>query len=103
MYAIVKISGEQFDVTPSQKLYVPHIQSEEGDILTFSDLLLFANESSVKVGNPFLSNASVQARVIGHFKDDKVIVFKKKRRKGYRVKRGHRQIYTQLQITSIVG
>lgn len=103
MYAIVKISGEQFNVNPSEKLYVPHIQSEVGDILTFNDVLLYANETAVKVGNPFLSNSSVVVKVLGHVKDDKVIVFKKKRRKGYRVKRGHRQLYTQIEISSING
>lgn len=103
MYAIVKIAGEQFKVAMSDKLFVPYFQSEVGEIVTFNDILFFANETVVKVGNPVLSNAAVVAKVLSHVKDDKVVVFKKKRRKGYRVKRGHRQNYTQIEITGVNG
>ena len=102
MYAVVEIAGQQYKVNPSEKLYVPRLEGDVDSTVTFEKVLLLADDKSVKVGNPVVSGASVAAKVLAHVKDDKVTVFKKKRRKGYRVKRGHRQQYTRLQIDEIV-
>src|SRR3990172_189349 len=101
MYAVVEIAGQQYKVNPSEKLYVPRLEGVVDSVVKFDKVLLLANDKGVKVGNPVVSGSSVEAKVLGHVKDDKVIVFKKKKRKGYRVKRGHRQQYTQIEITSI--
>lgn len=101
MYAVVEISGQQFRVNQSEKLYVPKLDAAVDSTVKFDKVLLFANDGGVKVGSPTVQGAVVEAKVLGHVKDDKVIVFKKKRRKGYRVRRGHRQQYTQVEITSI--
>ncbi|MFA6541686.1 MAG: 50S ribosomal protein L21 [Bacteroidota bacterium] len=101
MYAVVEIAGQQYRVNPTEKLYVPKLEGAVDSVVTFDKVLLLADDKSVKVGNPLVSGASVAAKVLAHVKDDKVIVFKKKKRKGYRVKRGHRQQYTQIEITSI--
>jgi large subunit ribosomal protein L21 len=101
MYAVVEIAGQQFRVNPSEKLYVPKLEGEVDSVVKFDKVLLLANDKQITVGNPVIKGSSVEAKVLGHVKDDKVIVFKKKRRKGYRVKRGHRQQYTQIEITSI--
>lgn len=101
MYAVVEIAGQQFRVNPLEKLYVPKLEGEVDSIVKFDKVLLLANDTKITVGNPVIKGSSVEAKVLGHVKDDKVIVFKKKRRKGYRVKRGHRQQYTQIEITSI--
>ncbi len=100
MYAIVDISGKQFKVQPDTKLYVPRQQAEVGDTLTFDRVLLVSGDD-IQVGAPTVGGASVTAKVLGHVKGDKVIVFKKKRRKGYRVKNGHRQPYTQISIDAL--
>jgi large subunit ribosomal protein L21 len=101
MYAIVNIAGKQFRVTQSQKLYVPLLESEVGAKVEFGNVLLLADDAGVTVGTPVLSGASVTATILGHMKDEKVIVFKKKRRKGYRKLNGHRQQFTQIEIDSI--
>ncbi|HAP36388.1 MAG TPA: 50S ribosomal protein L21 [Bacteroidetes bacterium] len=101
MYAVVEIAGQQYRVNPSEKLYVSKLENDVDSVVKFDKVLLRADEKTVIVGNPTVKGASVEAKVLGHSKDDKVIVFKKKRRKGYRVKRGHRQQYTQIEITSI--
>lgn len=101
MYAVVEIAGQQYKVNPLEKLFVPKLESAVDSIIKFDKVLLIANEKGVKIGAPVLAGSSVEAKVLGHVKDDKVIVFKKKRRKGYRVKRGHRQQYTQIEIMSI--
>lgn len=101
MYAIVNIAGKQFKVSSGQKLYVPRIQAEAGDIVSFEQVLLVSSEAGVAVGTPTVAGAAVEAEVLQHLKADKVIVFKKKRRKGYRVKNGHRQPYTQISVKSI--
>lgn len=101
MYAVVEIAGQQYRVNPSEKLYVPKLEGDVDSVVKFEKVLLLANDKGVKVGNPTVKGSTVEAKVLGHMKDDKVIVFKKKRRKGYRVKRGHRQQYTQIEITSI--
>ena len=100
MYAIVDIGGKQFKVEKDQKLYVPRLQAEIGDTVTFDRVLLTSGDGTVKVGTPVVSGASVSAKVLDHVKGDKIIVFKKKRRKGYTVKNGHRQPYTQIAIDS---
>jgi large subunit ribosomal protein L21 len=101
MYAVIEIAGNQYKVNPADKLYVPRLNSEVGSSVKFDKVLLVADDKAIKVGSPVVSGASVEAKVLAHLKDDKVIVFKKKKRKGYRVKRGHRQQYTQIEITSI--
>ena len=100
MYAIVDISGKQFKVQQDAKLYVPRQQAEVGDTLTFDRVLLVSGDE-VQVGTPTVSGASVSATVLDHVKGDKIVVFKKKRRKGYRVKNGHRQPYTQISIDAL--
>ncbi|MEM6767165.1 MAG: 50S ribosomal protein L21 [Bacteroidota bacterium] len=101
MYAIVNIKGFQFKVEEGQELYVNRLAEEEGDTVTFEEVLLLDNEGSVSVGKPLVEGASVSAKVVEHVKDKKVIVFKKKRRKGYRVKNGHRQYLSKIEIESI--
>ncbi|MEM8897145.1 MAG: 50S ribosomal protein L21 [Bacteroidota bacterium] len=101
MYAIVNIKGFQFKVEEGQELYVNRLEQEEGDSVTFEEVLLLDNDGSVSVGKPLVAGASVSAKVVEHVKDNKVIVFKKKRRKGYRVKNGHRQHLSKIEIESI--
>jgi large subunit ribosomal protein L21 len=101
MFAVVDVMGQQLKVSPSERVFVPSLASEVGAIVKFDKVLLVSDESGVKIGNPFVKKVAVQAKVLGHLKDDKVIVFKKKRRKGYRVRRGHRQHYTEVEITAI--
>ena len=101
MYAIVDIAGKQFKVQKDQKLYVHRLQEEEGKKVKLDQVLLIDNDGKVKVGTPKVSGASVEAKVLQHLKGDKVIVFKKKRRKGYKVRNGHRQHLTQIQIENI--
>lgn len=103
MYAIVDIAGKQFRVQQDDKLYVPRLKAEVGDSLTFDRVLLVSDNGSVSVGTPVVEGATVEATVLNHVKADKVIVFKKKRRKGYRVKNGHRQPYTQISITGLTA
>ena len=103
MYAIVEIAGHQFKVEKDQKVFVNRLQTEEGKNVTFDNVLLLADGSKVTVGAPAIDGAQVGAKVLKHLKGDKVIVFKKKRRKGYRVKNGHRQSLTEIQIESIVA
>ena len=103
MYAIVEIAGHQFKVEKDQKVFVNRLQTEEGKKVTFDNVLLLADGSNVTVGAPAIDGAQVGAKVLKHLKGDKVIVFKKKRRKGYRVKNGHRQSLTEIQIESIVA
>jgi large subunit ribosomal protein L21 len=103
MYAIVEIAGQQFKVEKDQKVFVHRLQTEEGKKVTFDNVLLLADGSKVTVGAPAIDGASVGAKVLKHLKGDKVIVFKKKRRKGYRVKNGHRQALTEIQIESIAA
>ena len=86
MYAIVEIAGQQFKVAKDQKVFVHRLKEEEGKKVTFSNVLLIGNDASVTVGAPAIKGAAVEAKILKHLKGDKVIVFKKKRRKGYRVK-----------------
>ena len=101
MYAVVEIQGSQFKVSKNQKLYVNRLQGKEGTKVSFDNVLLVDEDGKVKVGTPKVSGAVVEAKIISHQKDDKVIVFKKKRRKGYKVKNGHRQLLTELLIEKI--
>ncbi len=103
MFAIVTIAGQQFKVEKDQEIFVHKMDAEEGDSVSFDQVNLVDNGGTVNVGTPQLAGASVSATVLGHQKGDKVIVFKKKRRKGYRVKNGHRQSFTKIKINSIVG
>lgn len=101
MFAIVDISGQQMKVESGKFVYVNRIALEEGAGLTLDKVLLVENNGSTRIGQPFVAGASVKATVLRHVRDDKVIVFKKKKRKGYKVKRGHRQHLTQLRIEAI--
>ena len=103
MYAIVEIAGQQFKVEKDQKVFVHRLQTEEGKKVAFDNVLLLADGDKVTVGAPAIDGAQVGAKVLKHLKGDKVIVFKKKRRKGYRVKNGHRQAFTEIQIENIVA
>ena len=102
MYAIVEIAGQQFKVEKDQQIFVHRLDNEEGSKVEFDKVLLIDNGGKVNVGAPAISGAKVTAKVLGHMKGDKVIVFKKKRRKGYKVKNGHRQSFSQIEIQSIV-
>ena len=101
MYAIVDIAGQQFKVEKDQKLYVHRLEVEEGKKVSFDKVLLLDTGNKVSVGDPVVKGASVDAKVISHMKSDKVLVFKKKRRKGYQKLNGHRQYMTQIQIEDI--
>ena len=101
MYAVVEIQGSQFKVEKDQKLFVNRIDAKEGSKISFDNVLLLDDGKKVQVGKPNLSGTSVEAKVVAHIKDDKVIVFKKKRRKGYKVKNGHRQPITEIIIQGI--
>jgi len=101
MFAIVTIAGQQMKVSAGQEIFVHQLEANEGDTVTFNDVLLLENEGSTTLGTPVISSASVSATVIGHQKGDKVIVFKKKRRKGYKKKNGHRQSFTKIKINTI--
>ena len=101
MYVIVDIGGKQFRVGEKQKIFVPRMDVEVGKKVKIKEVLLVSKDGSVSVGNPHVKGATVDATVLDHVKGDKVIVFKKKRRKGYRVKNGHRQPFTQLEINKI--
>jgi large subunit ribosomal protein L21 len=103
MYAIVEIAGQQFKVEKEKKLYVQLLEAAEGDSVDFDKVLLVDNDGQVAVGTPTVNGAKVTAKVLEHVKGDKVLVFKKKRRKGYKKLNGHRQQFTQIQIENIVG
>lgn len=101
MYAIVDIAGKQFKVAKDQFIYAPKMEGEAGANVSFENVLLIDNGGKVEVGAPTVNGAKVSGRILEHVKGDKVIVFKKKRRKGYVLKNGHRQQYTKVQIESI--
>ncbi|WP_224484094.1 50S ribosomal protein L21 [Robertkochia aurantiaca] len=103
MYAIVEIAGQQFKVAKDQKVFVHRLAGEEGQKVTFDNVLLLDNDGDVTLGAPAIDGAAVEAKVLKHLKGDKVIVFKKKRRKGYRVKNGHRQALTEIVIEDILA
>jgi len=103
MYAIVEIAGHQFKVEKDQKVFVNRLATEEGKEVSFDNVLLVGDGDNVTIGAPAIDGAQVSAKILRHLKGDKVIVFKKKRRKGYRVKNGHRQSLTEIVIESITG
>ncbi|MCB9235768.1 MAG: 50S ribosomal protein L21 [Bacteroidia bacterium] len=101
MYAIVNIQGQQMKVQENQEIFVNRLAEEEGAKVEFNEVLLFDKDGKVTVGQPVVSGASVKATIISHLQGDKVIVFKKKRRKGYRKKNGHRQQLSKIRIEGI--
>ncbi len=101
MYAVVEIAGTQVKVSPSDKVFVPKISSEIGSKIKFDKVLLTGDDKKASVGSPYVKGAVVEAKVLRHVKDETVIVLKKKKRKGYRVRNGHRQQYTEIEITSL--
>ena len=103
MYAIVEIAGQQFKVSKDLKVYVNRLSNEEGSKVSFDKVLLLDDAGTITLGAPAVEGASVEAKVLQHLKGDKVIVFKKKRRKGYKKRNGHRQYLTQIVIESIVA
>ena len=103
MFAIVEINGQQFKVEEGQEIFVHQINEEEGKAVTLDQVLLIDNDGKTSIGTPILDSASVKATILEHRKGDKVIVFKKKRRKGYKVKNGHRQHFTKIKVDSIVA
>lgn len=103
MYAIVEMAGQQFKVAKDQKVYVHRLQEEEGKKVTFDKVLLLEDGGDVTIGAPVIDGAAVEAKIVKHLKGDKVIVFKKKRRKGYQKKNGHRQYLTEIVVESIVA
>lgn len=101
MYAIVEIAGQQFKVEKNQLIFVHRLDGEEGAALDFEKVLLIEDDKNIKVGTPTVEGAKVSAKIISHLKGDKVIVFKKKRRKGYKKKNGHRQYFSKISIENI--
>ena len=101
MFAVVDIAGQQLKVSPSERVYVPRLSNEVGSTVKFDRVLLVSDDTGVKIGHPFVSSVAIEAKILGHVKDEKVIVFKKKKRKGYRLRRGHRQQYSEIEITGI--
>jgi large subunit ribosomal protein L21 len=103
MYAIVEIAGQQFKVEEGRKIFVHRLEAGEGKQLEFDRVLLIEDEGKITIGEPTIKDAFVEGRVLDHMRGDKVIVFKKKRKKGYRIKNGHRQNFTEVEIISING
>ncbi|MBU2060741.1 MAG: 50S ribosomal protein L21 [Bacteroidetes bacterium] len=103
MYAIVEIAGQQFKVSKDLKVYVHRLANEEGSKISFDKVLLLDDNGTITLGAPAIEGASVEAKVLQHLKGDKVIVFKKKRRKGYKKRNGHRQYLTQIVIEGITA
>ena len=101
MYAIVNIAGQQFKVEKDQQIIVNRLEGEEGKKVDIKDVLLVDDGGKIKIGAPMIKGASVSATIVGHFRGDKIIIFKKKRRKGYAKKTGHRQDLTKIQISGI--
>jgi large subunit ribosomal protein L21 len=101
MFAVVDILGQQFKVAENIKYYVPRLKEDIDSEVIFDSVLVLSNDKNVKIGSPSVKGAKVTAKVLEHIKDDKVIIFKKKRRKGYQKKQGHRQELTRIEITKI--
>jgi large subunit ribosomal protein L21 len=101
MFAIVTIAGQQFKVVEGQEIFVHQLEANEGDNVSFDQVLLVGKDDTTSIGTPVVDGAAVKATVLGHQKGDKVLVFKKKRRKGYQKMNGHRQSFTKLKIDSI--
>lgn len=103
MYAIVEIAGQQFKVKKDQKVFVHRLPQAEGDSVKFDNVLLLDNEGTISIGAPAIEGAAVAAKILRHLKGDKVIVFKKKRRKGYKKKNGHRQYLTEILVEEVIA
>jgi len=101
MYAIVDIAGKQFKVAKDQYIYAPRMEGDAGTSVSFDKVLLVDNDGKIDIGAPAVAGVKVSGKILEHVKGDKVIIFKKKRRKGYAVKNGHRQQFTKIQIESI--
>ncbi len=101
MFAVVNIAGQQFKVTENMKYYVPRLKAEPESEITFEEVLIFSDGKKTSIGTPTVKGMKVKAKVLEHVKDEKVIVFKKKRRKSYKVKNGHRQLLTRIEVTKI--
>jgi large subunit ribosomal protein L21 len=102
MFAVFETGGKQFRAEPGGRVRVPSLDAEPGEMVTFDQVLLAADGEDIKVGAPTLSGASVRAEILRHGRDRKVIVFKRKRRKGYRKKQGHRQGFTEIRVDEVV-
>ena len=102
MYAVFRTGGKQFRAEPGKKLRVPTMEGEPGSSVTFQDVLLASDGKDVQVGAPMVEGAKVKAEVVRHGRDRKIVVFKRKRRKGYRRKQGHRQGFTEIRIDEIL-
>jgi large subunit ribosomal protein L21 len=103
MFAIVDISGRQMKLEPGRFVYVNRMNHAEGEEVVLDKVMLVENDGTTRIGKPYVAGATVKATVLSHLRDDKVIVFKKKRRKGYKKRNGHRQDLTKLQISAIIG
>ena len=103
MYVIVEIAGQQFKAEKGRKLYVHRLKEEVGSSVSFDKVLLTENDGQVKVGTPVVKGATVKCKILKHLKDDKVLVFKKKRRKGYQTLNGHRQYFSKVVIKEVVA
>ncbi len=101
MFAVVEIAGKQFTVSPNDTIVVPTLNEKAGTKLKFDRIMLLGSEKEIRVGNPLVTGANVEATVVRDVRGDKVMLLKKKKRKGYRVKKGHRQNYTEVKITAI--
>lgn len=101
MFAVFKSGDKQFRAEPGAKIRIPSIDAEPGDSVTFDEVLLSSDDGDVKVGTPLVDGAQVTAEVVRHGRDDKIIVFKRKRRKGYRKKQGHRQGFTEILVNEV--
>jgi large subunit ribosomal protein L21 len=101
MYAIVDIAGQQFRVEKDKVIKVPYLNKEVGESVEFDKVLLVGSEKNVKIGQPVVEKSKVSAKILAHGRDDKVIIWKKKKRKGYQLKKGHRQNFTRIQIEKI--
>jgi len=101
MFAVVEIAGQQYKVSKADTIHVPKLESEVGQKVTFEKVLVVGDDKQTRIGAPYISGTLVEAKVVKHLRDDKVTVFKKNRRKGYKVRRGHRQQYTTLEITKV--
>jgi len=101
MIAVIEINGQQLKVSPKERLYVPKLKENIGSMVTFDRVLMIVDGATVRLGDPILRSEAFDEKILSHVRDEKVIVFKKKKRKGYRLRRGHRQQYTEIEITKI--
>ena len=103
MYAIVEIAGQQFKAEAGMRLYVHRLEAERGAVVEFEKVMLVDNDGEVKVGSPVIEGAKVVVEILSHVKGDKVLVFKKKRRKGYQKMNGHRQQFSEVKVKEIIA